>query len=108
LKDKIVLELRMKNVESTPSKSKRNYMFILTVLVIAIAIGYIRMQSEKEEMSKHSAHNWLLVDQVFDDDTLEKLKEITQTSLFETKTIDPHIVESAGEAVPAGHPDCEQ
>jgi hypothetical protein len=86
---------------------------VLIVLLIAVWIGYgLRTHSDvhqsKQISSNHNTHNWLLVDEIFDEYVLDRLRDITRTSLFETKTIDPYNVESAGEAVPAGHPDCEQ
>ncbi len=99
----------MNTTRPPASNSKRNsVLLMLLVVLIAIAVGVVRTKNRPEVTSNDSTHKWLLIDQVFDSASLDRLREISQTGTFETKTTDPYNVESAGEAVPAGHPDCDQ
>jgi hypothetical protein len=88
----------------------------ISVLLASILIGFViyninnynRLEPQKyNDQIKHvPSHPWQYVSNFFQNDSLNLLKELALNEEPLSTIVEENSVESAGEAVPAGHLDC--
>ena len=104
----------------------RNFFLSLFTISIAILIAYIQIslfhESNKHELKSvfretsiplpKDSHTWFVNKNFFNETFLQELEKLAKTSEFSTLNgeqtgLFSDIVDSAGEAVPVGHSDCD-
>lgn len=105
-------------------KFRNLFLFVFT-LSISILIGYLQISLFNEATKKGSkelfkevnvdstdeSHTWFIINDIFNEKFLKDLNELVKTSTLSTingeSTLLNGLMESAGEAVPVGHSDCD-
>jgi hypothetical protein len=120
LKDEEVVPNEEKTLIKKPSKFRNLFLFLFT-LTIAIFIGYIQIGLFNESNKKGSkdifreinipldedSHKWYISENFFNKNFLKELEDLTKNTTFSTINILTDAIDSAGEAVPIGHSDCD-